>query len=187
MTTCSTRDPHNTWTTIPLRLPTQTAVAVHGISIRQAAPERGSVSPPSIIVRGHRWPRVPWVHLLLDNPLLCHPLPNPNNSQQATPREAHTFGGTLSTRRRRVEIVSAASDMDMDPTRYVTSCSAAERQTSHCRHARKMPLLGLRPSMAIRFLCKTGADWIDFRRRVANVRSIDVVCHEKTFTNYWMQ
>jgi cysteine protease ATG4 len=69
-----------------------------------------------------------------------------------------------------------ASDAGLDPTQvhYVTSYSAAELRTFHSERVRKMPLSGLDPSMLIGFLCKTEADWIDLRRRVAEVREVDV-------------
>ena len=60
--------------------------------------------------------------------------------------------------------------LDATQTHYVTSYSAAELRTFHCERVRKMPLSGLDPSMLIGFLCKTEADWIDLRRRVAEVR-----------------
>ena len=65
----------------------------------------------------------------------------------------------------------AASDVCLDATQvhYVTSYSAAELQTFHCERVRKMPLSGLDPSILIGFLCKTQADWVDLRRRVAEV------------------
>jgi cysteine protease ATG4 len=67
-----------------------------------------------------------------------------------------------------------ASDVGLDATQmhYVTSYSAAELRTFHCERVRKMPLSGLDPSMLIGFLCKTEADWIDLRSRVAEVRSV---------------
>jgi cysteine protease ATG4 len=69
-----------------------------------------------------------------------------------------------------------ASDAGLDPTQvhYVTSYSAAELRTFHSERVRKMLLSGLDPSMLIGFLCKTEADWIDLRRRVAEVRGVDV-------------
>ena len=66
-------DRYHTRATIPLRPPTQTDKRQHGISIRQATPEKGSVSPAGITVPGHRWPRVPWAHLLFYIQLLRHP------------------------------------------------------------------------------------------------------------------
>jgi cysteine protease ATG4 len=70
----------------------------------------------------------------------------------------------------------AASDAGLDPTQmhYVTSYNAAELRTFHCERVPKMPLSGLDPSMLIGFLCKTEADWIDLRRRVAEVRALDL-------------
>ncbi|KAF8271567.1 hypothetical protein EI94DRAFT_1720033, partial [Lactarius quietus] len=58
-------DPHHTRATIPLRPPTQTSERERerGIPIRQAMPERGSVSPPAIIVRQLRPRPVVRVHL----------------------------------------------------------------------------------------------------------------------------
>ena len=67
----------------------------------------------------------------------------------------------------------AASDAGSDATQvhYVSSYSPAELRTFHCERVRRMPLSGLDPSMLIGFLCKTEADWIDLRRRVAEVRT----------------
>ena len=64
------------------------------------------------------------------------------------------------------------SEAGLDHTQmhFVTSYSAAELRTFRCERVRKMPLSGLDPSMLIGFLCKTEADWIDLRRRVAEVR-----------------
>jgi cysteine protease ATG4 len=66
-----------------------------------------------------------------------------------------------------------ASDAGLDTTQmhYVISYSAAELRTFHCERVRKMLLLGMDPSMLIGFLCKTEADWIELRRRVAEVRN----------------
>ena len=65
----------------------------------------------------------------------------------------------------------AASDAGLDAmqTHYVTSYSAAELRTFHCERVRRMPLSGVDLSMFIRFLCKTEADGIDPRCRVAGV------------------
>ena len=60
-------------------------------------------------------------------------------------------------------------------THYVSSYSAAELRTFHCERVRKIPLSGLGPSMLIGFLCKTEADWIDLRRRVAEVCSLRAI------------
>ena len=65
---------------------------------------------------------------------------------------------------------------------HVTSYNAAELWTFHCERVRKMPLSGLDASMLIGLPCKTEADWIYLRSRVAEVRSPH---HEKkTCTNY---
>ena len=63
----------------------------------------------------------------------------------------------------------SGAGLDHTQTHYVTSYSAAELRTFHIERVRKMPLSGLDPSMLIGFLCKTEADWIDLRRRVAEV------------------
>lgn len=68
----------------------------------------------------------------------------------------------------------SSSDLDTDTDtvqdHYVNAYSAAELKTFHCDRVRKMPLSGLDPSMLIGFLCKDEADWIDFRKRVVEVR-----------------
>ena len=63
-----------------------------------------------------------------------------------------------------------AMGLDATQVHYVSSYSAVELRTFHCECVRKMPLLGLDPSMLIGFLCKMEVDWIDLRRRVAEVR-----------------
>ncbi|KAF8258085.1 hypothetical protein EI94DRAFT_1755794 [Lactarius quietus] len=90
-------DPHHTRVTIPLRPPTQTSERERerGIPIRQATPERGSVSPPAIIVRQLRLRPVVRVHLHF-HIQLHHHLPNQSNSRRvAPPPEAPMFVGTL--------------------------------------------------------------------------------------------
>ena len=74
-------------------------------------------------------------------------------------------------------MLGAASDVGLDGTQmhYVTSYTAAELRAFDCERVCKMPLSGLDPSILIGFLCKTEAEWIDLRRRVAEVRSLDVV------------
>ena len=69
---------------------------------------------------------------------------------------------------------SGASDVGVDATQihYVTSYTGAELRTFHCERVCNMPLSGHDPSMLIGFLCKTEADWIDLRSRVAEVRSL---------------
>ncbi|KAF5309402.1 hypothetical protein D9619_012416 [Psilocybe cf. subviscida] len=59
----------------------------------------------------------------------------------------------------------------LDPLQrhYCNAYSAAELKTFHCERVRKMPLSGLDPSMLIGFLCRDEADWIDFRKRVAEL------------------
>ena len=60
-----------------------------------------------------------------------------------------------------------AGDVDLDATQihHVTSY---ERVCT-------MPLSGMEMSILTRLPCKMEADWIDLRRRVAEVRSLDVV------------
>ena len=61
--------------------------------------------------------------------------------------------------------------LDATQTHYVSAYGPAEIRTFHCERVRKMPLSGLDPSMLIGFLCKTEEDWVDLRRRVAEVRA----------------
>ena len=72
------------------------------------------------------------------------------------------------------ELLSGASfvGLDTNQVHYVTSYSNAKLRTFHRERGRKMPLLGLDLSILIEFLCKTEADWIDLRSRVAEVRSV---------------
>jgi hypothetical protein len=79
----------------PLRPPTQTneREREHGISIRQAMPERGSGHLPVIII-----PRCPPLPVALVYPhyhtQLLRRHPYQNNCQQSAPPEVHTFIGT---------------------------------------------------------------------------------------------
>ena len=59
----------------------------------------------------------------------------------------------------------------LDPLQqhYATAYSFAELKTYHCDHVRRMPMSGLDPSMLIGFLCRDEADWVDFRKRVAEL------------------
>ena len=52
---------------------------------------------------------------------------------------------------------------------YATAYSAAELKTFHCEQVRKMPMSGLDPSMLIGFLCRDEGEWVDFKRRVAEL------------------
>ncbi|KII83879.1 hypothetical protein PLICRDRAFT_702172 [Plicaturopsis crispa FD-325 SS-3] len=65
----------------------------------------------------------------------------------------------------------AVAHADLDPLQehYVNAYSAAELKTFHCDRVRKMPLSGLDPSMLLGFLCKDEADWLDLRKRVADL------------------
>ena len=69
---------------------------------------------------------------------------------------------------------------DATQTHYVTSYSAAELRTFHYERVRKLPLSGLDPSILTGFLCKTEADWIDLRCRVAEVSHamLDICCED---------
>jgi cysteine protease ATG4 len=60
--------------------------------------------------------------------------------------------------------------MDVVQEHFMRAYTGAEMKTFHCERVRKMPLSGLDPSMLIGFLCKDEAEWIDFRRRVEEVR-----------------
>ncbi|KAF8266378.1 hypothetical protein EI94DRAFT_1733232 [Lactarius quietus] len=139
-------DPHHTRATIPLRPPTQTSERERerGIPIRQATPERGLFTP-----RPSSFPT------------------SPASSRTG----AHVRWNSAGANGAGSDLSGAASDAGLDPTQvhYVTSYSAAELRTFHCERVRKMPLSGLDPSMLIGFLCKTEDDWIDLRRRVAEL------------------
>ena len=65
------------------------------------------------------------------------------------------------------ELSGGAGDVDLDATQI-------HHVTSYERVC-KMPLLGIETGILTGFPCKTGAVWIDLRRRVAEVRSLDVV------------
>ncbi|KAH8980199.1 hypothetical protein EDB92DRAFT_1937183 [Lactarius akahatsu] len=162
-------DPHHSRATIPLRPPPQSAEGERerGIPIRQPTPERGSVSPPG----HHRSPTSPASSRTGSSTFSYHATPSPSPlskelSTSSSSSEAHTLVGTLPAR-----MAAGASDVGLDPTQmhYVTAYSATDLRTFHCDRVRKMPLSGLDPSMLIGFLCKTEADWIDLRRRVAEL------------------
>ncbi|KAJ6542257.1 hypothetical protein B0H10DRAFT_2448185 [Mycena sp. CBHHK59/15] len=52
---------------------------------------------------------------------------------------------------------------------YARAYTTAELRTFHCERVRKMPLSGLDPSMLIGFVCRDEAEWVDLRRRVAEL------------------
>lgn len=170
-------DPHHSRATIPLRPPSQTAERERerGIPIRQATPEKGSVSPPS----HHRSPTSPASSRTGSSTFSYHatPSPSPLSKQLSTSSSssggAHARWNSVGANGGGSELSGAVSDTGLDATQmhYVTSYSGAELRTFHCERVRKMPLSGLDPSMLIGFLCKTEEDWIDLRRRVAEVRS----------------
>jgi cysteine protease ATG4 len=171
-------DPHHTRATIPLRPPTQTTERERerGIPIRQSTPERGSVSPPAIIV-----PQRPRVQSH-GSSTFSYPTasPSPLSKQLSTSSSssggAHVRWNSAGANGGGSVLSGEASDAGLDPTQvhYVTSYTAAELRTFHSERVRKMPLSGLDPSMLIGFLCKTEADWIDLRRRVAEVRKLNI-------------
>jgi len=75
------------------------------------------------------------------------------------------------------EFLSPSSGVNLpsdDPVleHYVNAYPLSELRTFHCERVRKMPLSGLDPSMLVGFLCRDEADYQDFRRRVADVRSL---------------
>ena len=173
-------DPHHTRATIPLRPPTQAPERERerGIPIRQTTPERGSVSPPG----HHRSPTSP-ASSRTGSSTFSYPTasPSPLSKQLSTSSSssggAHVRWNSVGANGGGSELSGAASDVGLDATQmhYVTSYSAAELRTFHCERVRKMPLSGLDPSMLIGFLCKTEEDWIDLRRRVAEVRSLVII------------
>ena len=183
-------DPHHTRATIPLRLPTQTQAPTtereceRGIPIRQASPERGSVLPPP---PGHHCSLTSPTSSRTGSSTFSYPTASSSPLLKRLSASSSSSGGAHARWNSAsadaigggggggpVLSGEAASDAGLDATKvhYVLSYSAAELRTFHCERVRKMPLLGLDPSMLIRFLCKTEADWIDLRRRVAEVRNI---------------
>ncbi|KAJ7026273.1 hypothetical protein C8F04DRAFT_1125591 [Mycena alexandri] len=67
---------------------------------------------------------------------------------------------------------SSKTERDMDDATeqyYASAYTAAELQTFHCEKVRKMPLSGLDPSMLVGFLCRDAEEWMDFRKRVAEL------------------
>ncbi|KAH9020204.1 hypothetical protein EDB85DRAFT_532534 [Lactarius pseudohatsudake] len=169
-------DPHHSRPTIPLRPPPQSAEGERerGIPIRQATPERGSVSPPL----HHRSPTSPASSRTGSSTFSYHATPSPSPLSKELSTSSSSSGGahvrwhsTGANGGGGSELSGAASDVGLDPTQmhYVTAYSATDLRTFHCDRVRKMPLSGLDPSMLIGFLCKTEADWIDLRRRVAEL------------------
>ncbi|KAJ6482396.1 hypothetical protein DFH09DRAFT_409167 [Mycena vulgaris] len=59
---------------------------------------------------------------------------------------------------------SAAQD-----AHFAGAYSTAELRTFHCERVRKMPLTGPNSSVLIGFVCRGEAEWIDLRRRVAEL------------------
>ncbi|KAN0134647.1 hypothetical protein V8E53_007432 [Lactarius tabidus] len=165
-------DPHHTPATIPLRPPTQLPLSVSvGSRLGQPTPERGSVSPPG----HHRSPMSP-PFSRTGSSTFSYPTALPsfqNNCQQTVhlQKEAHKFVVTPPALMAPVASIGRGSNagLDLSQVHYVTSYSAAELRTFHSERVRKMPLSGLDPSMLIGFLCKTEADWMDLRCRVAEV------------------
>ncbi|KAH9028417.1 peptidase family C54-domain-containing protein [Lactarius hengduanensis] len=162
-------DPHHSRPTIPLRPPPQSAESERerGIPIRQATPERGSVSPPL----HHRSPTSPASSRTGSSTFSYHATPSPSPLSKELSTSSSSSGGahvrwhsTGANGGGGSELSGAASDVGLDPTQmhYVTAYSATDLRTFHCDRVRKMPLSGLDPSMLIGFLCKTEADWIDF-------------------------
>lgn len=166
-------DPHHSRATIPLRPLPHSAERERGIPIRQATPERGSVSPPG----HHRSPTSPASSRTGSSTFSYHATasPSPLSKQLSTSSSssggAHIRWNSTGVNGGGSELSGAASDVGLDPSQmhYVTAYSAAELRTFHCERVRKMPLSGLDPSMLIGFLCKTEADWIDLRLRVAEL------------------
>ncbi|KAH9016405.1 hypothetical protein EDB83DRAFT_2508558 [Lactarius deliciosus] len=165
-------DPHHSRATIPLRPPPQSAEGERererGIPIRQATPERGSVSPTG----HHRSPTSPASSRTGSSTFSYHATPSPSPlSKEAVDEQLLLGRRTRSLALYRREWRWGTSDVGLDPTQmhYVTAYSATDLRTFHCDRVRKMPLSGLDPSMLIGFLCKTEADWIDLRRRVAEL------------------
>lgn len=166
-------DPHHARIAIPLRLPPQAVERERGIPIRQTTPERRSTSP-----LGHnRSPTSPassrtgsttFSHRTPASP---SPLSKQLSTSSSSSGGAHARWHTTGANGAGSELSGAASDTNLDhaQTHYATAYSAAELRTFHCDRVRKMPLSGLDPSMLIGFLCKNEADWIDLRRRVAEV------------------
>jgi len=64
---------------------------------------------------------------------------------------------------------SLIGGLDSVQQHYATAYSAAELKTFHCEQVRKMPMSGLDPSMLIGFLCRDDAEWVDLKRRVAEL------------------
>ncbi|KAF8654308.1 hypothetical protein AX16_003536 [Volvariella volvacea WC 439] len=59
----------------------------------------------------------------------------------------------------------------LDPIQehYLRAYTQGELGTFHCDRVRKMPMSGLDPSMLVGFLVRDEADWLDFKRRIAEL------------------
>ncbi|KZT24290.1 hypothetical protein NEOLEDRAFT_1163305 [Neolentinus lepideus HHB14362 ss-1] len=64
---------------------------------------------------------------------------------------------------------SEEQQLDADQEHYINAYSVAELKTFHCDKVRKIHLSGLDPSMLIGFSCKDEVDWLDFRKRMAEL------------------
>jgi cysteine protease ATG4 len=164
-------DPHRTRATIPLWPRSRTTTELErerGIPIRQSAHlshPRPSLFADVTRIESHR-------PITFSYPTASpSPLPKWLSTSGPSSGGAHVRWTSAGANGARLVLSSQASDAGLDPTQvhYVTSYSAAELRTFHSERVRKMPLLVLDPSMLIEFLCKTEANWIDLRRRVAEV------------------
>ncbi|KAN0134671.1 hypothetical protein V8E53_007456 [Lactarius tabidus] len=139
-------DPHHTPATIPLRPPTQLTTASE-----RKRPKGDLCHLRAIIV-----PQRP---------------PLPLSTSSSSSGGAHVRWNSAGANGGGSVLSGEASEAGLNPTQvhYVTSYTAAELRTFHSERVRKIPLSGLDPSMLIGFLCKTEADWIYLRHRVAEL------------------
>jgi hypothetical protein len=125
---------------------------------------RGSLRSALSLPSHHYSPKSPAsIHTGSSTSLIHTPPPFPyqNNCRpKKTPLKAPRFVGTLSARGRSWACESS-------------SACTAELRTFYCERVRQMQLSRLNSGMLVGFLCKTEAVWIDFRRQVAELCSLD--------------
>ncbi|KAJ6475178.1 hypothetical protein DFH09DRAFT_459655 [Mycena vulgaris] len=90
-----------------------------------------------------------------------------NDDRCSLSREAYTRGGSLSPDFPRGG--SLSPDFGRAGSTLRKSVLDGGAAHVHCERVRKMPLMGLNPSMLIGFVCRDEAEWINLRRRVAEL------------------
>ncbi|KAI0056521.1 hypothetical protein BV25DRAFT_1572624 [Artomyces pyxidatus] len=170
-------DPHHARPTIPLRPPPNLTDQPRR-SERQTTPER-STHPLSQHLRSPTSPASSRTgsstfsyHAPISPSPLAQQLSSSSSSSNAHSRwHSTSIPGTPANGGSEFSGEVRAGDTGLDPVQehYVEAYSPLELKTFHCDRVRKMPLSALDPSMLIGFLCKDEGDWIDLRKRIADL------------------